>query len=130
MIEVKSLRILVAEDNEANLFFLKTILGGSGYEVTGASNGKIALDKFNESDFDLILLDLYLPNYNGCQLLKIIRDREAKTKKKYIVFAVTGSDKITNQKDCEFVNFDEWLFKPFNKEDLIKLIHKYFSPSK
>lgn len=121
-----SLRVLVAEDNEANLFFLTTILKGAGHEVTGVIEGDQANELLMNSDFDLVLLDLFLPRMNGCEILRNIRRREMQTQKKVYVFAVTGSKTEVDQRDCELVDFDEWLFKPFTREELFKMINKYF----
>ena len=64
-------RILIIEDNEMNLKLMKDILSSQNYEVITAQDGKQGLDKANEEDFDLILLDIQMPVVSGYDFLKL-----------------------------------------------------------
>ena len=69
----RSLKVLVAEDNEVNQQLIRTIFKNMNHEVAIADNGMIAIDIFKEDDFDLILMDIRMPIMDGLQATTIIR---------------------------------------------------------
>src|SRR5438309_6763484 len=70
------LRILVAEDNELNAQLLEQLLLRRGHRVRLATNGRAALALAEEADFDLLLLDVHMPERDGFQVVQAIRERE------------------------------------------------------
>jgi two-component system sensor histidine kinase/response regulator len=70
------LRILVAEDSEFNSRHIERLLGRRGHVVRVATDGREALDLVGESAFDLLLLDLHMPELDGFQVARAIRERE------------------------------------------------------
>ncbi|WP_395058627.1 ATP-binding protein, partial [Flavobacterium sp.] len=71
--EVKDIKILVVEDMELNQLLMKTLLDDFGFECEIASNGKIAVDKLKEKNFDIVLMDLQMPEMNGFEATEYIR---------------------------------------------------------
>ncbi len=71
--QLKRVKILVAEDNEVNMMVAKKILEKWEVKVTGAINGRVALDKFTSQEFDLILIDLEMPEMDGRTTVKEIK---------------------------------------------------------
>lgn len=69
-------RILVVDDLEDNLFLLQAILETEGYEVDTANNGRLALEKVATSAPDLILMDVMMPDINGCEVTWQIRQNQ------------------------------------------------------
>src|SRR5207302_5141096 len=70
------LRILVAEDNEFNAQLLEQLLARRGHRVRLANNGREALSVAEEGSFDLLLLDVHMPELDGFQVIQAIRERE------------------------------------------------------
>src|SRR5439155_18752938 len=73
------LRVLVAEDNEFNAQLLEQLLGRRGHRVRVANNGREALSLAEEEAFDLLLLDVHMPELDGFQVARGVRERERTT---------------------------------------------------
>ncbi len=91
--------ILVVEDEKDLLDIYQEVLEGAGYKVVTAENGKVALEKLSESPFDLVLLDLMMPEVDGMEVLKVIRaDKDGKYKNlKVIVLTNLSSDVVIKE---------------------------------
>jgi class 3 adenylate cyclase len=87
-------RILVADDSASSREVLGRFLEAQGHEVMFAATGKQALERVKESDFDLILLDLVMPELNGFEVLKAMR-RERKLRHTFVII-ISGLDAATN----------------------------------
>ncbi len=107
----EGLRILLAEDNEINLLAMKVQLERAGHEVTVARDGFEALDRHKEQDFDVALLDVQMPNMDGVEVVRRIRETE-KGGERLPVFAVTAYS--LDEQKVRFIEagFDEVLVKP------------------
>src|SRR5258708_25931823 len=68
-------RILVADDDPANLELLQVFLESKGYDVATASDGNRALDLGTSGDFELVILDVHMPLYDGTEVLQMLRTR-------------------------------------------------------
>jgi CheY-like chemotaxis protein len=68
-------RILVAEDDPANLELLQTFLESEGYEVATAHDGQRALEMGSSGRFDLLVLDVHMPIYGGLEVLQMLRKK-------------------------------------------------------
>lgn len=108
-------RILVVEDEENMLDALKTNLELEGYEVVTADKGDLAVKKFNEERFNLVLLDVMLPNLNGYQVCEAIRRKNNELPILFLTAKDTSEDKIAGLK----LGADDYLTKPFNLEELL-----------
>ena len=76
-----NVKILLAEDNLVNVFLITKILKGWNVEVDTVENGKDAINKLRENDYDLILMDTYMPIMNGLDAIKLIREGVVPAKK-------------------------------------------------
>jgi CheY-like chemotaxis protein len=74
--DIRSLRILAAEDNATNQFILRALLAPTGVELRTVANGREAVDAFQAGDYDLILMDMQMPVMNGIDATRAIRARE------------------------------------------------------
>src|SRR5205814_9433364 len=86
----ESLRILVAEDNEFNAQLLEQLLGRRGHRVRVANNGREALALAEEEAFDLLLLDVHMPELDGFQVARGVRERERTTGGHLPIIALTA----------------------------------------
>jgi CheY-like chemotaxis protein len=118
-------RVLIAEDSPTNQKLISLILEKAGLEVVMAEDGKQAVDKAQSEKFDLILMDIQMPNMNGYQAARKIRRNGIKT----AIIAVTANAMKGDDKKCTVAGCDEYLTKPIDRRELLKTITKYL-PSK
>ncbi|WP_375583065.1 PAS domain S-box protein [Cyclobacterium xiamenense] len=119
-------KILVAEDNQVNQILLKKYLSKWGVgEICFAANGKIALDHFFKTDFDLVLLDLQMPEMDGFEVAKIIRKLDLLSKRNVPIIALTASSLLEVKDQLEASGMDDYISKPFTPENLYSKIVKY-----
>ena len=109
--------ILVVDDNEQNLSILGNVLMSIGYEVVPASSGKEALESIAELLPDLILLDIMMPEMDGYEVCKIIKNDE-NTKEIPIIFLTAKIETEDIVKAFEYGAVD-YVTKPFRKEELL-----------
>ncbi|MFA6403477.1 MAG: ATP-binding protein [Salinivirgaceae bacterium] len=113
--------ILLAEDNEINQLYVKTILK-SKYLISIASNGNQVIDMVNKNSYDLILMDLHMPEMDGYEATQIIRHMTDSTKKDVPIVALTAAA-IKGEKDkCIAAGMNGYLSKPFEPNELYKII--------
>jgi len=118
------LRILVAEDSEFNVQLMKQVLGKRGHSVRVASNGREALSLANATDFDLLLLDLHMPELDGIQVIHSIRERERGTGTHLPVIALTARSRQEDRELCLAAGMDGFLAKPIRTDDLWAAINR------
>ena len=113
-----SLRILVAEDNEFNAQLLEQLLGRRGHNVRVATNGREALDLAETDAFDLLLLDVHMPELDGFQVIQAIRERERPAGGRLPVIALTARSRKEDRERCLAAGMDDFLSKPISATDL------------
>ncbi len=118
------LRILVAEDNEFNAQLMELQLVRRGHVVRLAEDGKQALTLAVDGDFDLLLLDLHMPELDGLQVIRGIREREAIVGGHLPVIALTARSRAEDRERCLAVGMDDFLTKPVRMPDLISAMEK------
>ncbi len=115
--------ILIVEDDEASREFLTEVIGNLGYRILMTVNGRDGIEMFRKTAVDLVLLDIRLPDLNGVEVLKILKQISAS------VPVVAQTAFAMQQEKQEFLDegFDDYLSKPIRPENLVKIIHKYIS---
>ncbi len=109
------LKILVVEDMALNRLLMKTILDDFGFENDMAENGKIALDLMKTNNYDLILMDLQMPEMNGFETTEYIR----KTLKSQVpIIALTADVTTVDLAKCKVAGMNDYISKPID-EDLL-----------
>jgi PAS domain S-box-containing protein len=112
--QLPGIKILVAEDNPVNLSIAKRFLNKWGIVVTEAVNGKEAVEKFRKEEFDLLLIDLEMPEMDGATALKEIR----KLNNNIPIVAFTAAVYDNMQADLLQKGFTDFIHKPFRPGDL------------
>jgi len=120
-----SLNILLAEDNEINQKIAASFLKKMGHTVSVASNGLQALDKFNSQKFDLILMDIQMPEMNGYDATRAIRDLEKILKTRTPIIALTAHALRGDKEKCIQNGMDDYISKPLFYDDLQTIITQY-----
>jgi CheY-like chemotaxis protein len=112
------LRILVAEDNDFNARLLEELLVRRGHQVRLASNGREALCLVGEEVFDLLLLDVHMPELDGFQVVGAVRERERTGGGHLPVVALTARSRKEDRDRCLAAGMDDFLSKPIQATDL------------
>src|SRR5262245_25522829 len=112
------LRILVAEDNDFNRDLLEHVLARLGLAAAMAVNGREALALLEREPFDLLLLDIHMPELDGFQVVGEIREREQTAEGHLPVIALTARSRKEDRERCLRAGMDEYLAKPFTAADL------------
>ncbi|MBN2102628.1 response regulator transcription factor [bacterium] len=113
--EKEKSRILLVEDEENLAVGLEYNLTHEGYHVTRAEDGRIALDLIQNQSFDLIIMDIMLPFYDGFELTEIIREKSPQMPILILTARTTAKDRI---KGLE-IGADDYLTKPFHLQELL-----------
>lgn len=117
-------RILIAEDNAINQKVALLMLKKYDQNIDIADNGRIAVEKFLSYDYDLVLMDLHMPELDGFEATKRIREIELSEnrKKKVKIYAMTASSITDESARCYAVGMDGYLSKPFKAEEVINVL--------
>jgi DNA-binding response OmpR family regulator len=111
-------RILVVDDDETIRTTMKAILQDEGYIVDLAATGKEAIQKTIEKNYNIALLDIRLPDMEGVELLKLLKDGVPRTRK----IMVTGYPSMQNAISALNKNADAYLLKPVDVEKLLATV--------
>lgn len=114
----KNNRILVVDDDETIRTTMKATLEGEGYLVDLAGTGKEAIQKTQEKPYNVALLDIRLPDMEGVELLKLMKDSIPRTRK----IMVTGYPTMQNAISALNKNADAYLIKPVDVEKLLNTV--------
>jgi PAS domain S-box-containing protein len=112
------LQVLVAEDNEFNAQLLEQLLGRRGHRAGLAANGREALRLTEERRFDLLLLDMHMPEMDGFQVARAVRERERTTGGHLPIIALTARSRPEDRARCLAAGMDDFLAKPVQAVDL------------
>jgi len=113
--EIKNIRVLVAEDIALNQLLMKTLLDDFGFEFDIAGNGKIAIEKLKKQSYDIILMDLQMPEMNGFEATEYIRN---KMNYKIPIIALTADVTTVDLAKCKSVGMDDYISKPVDERIL------------
>jgi len=116
-------KILVAEDHPVNQMLFKTILENIGHEVDIAGNGLEAVEAVKSSNYDIIFMDVQMPEMNGYEATIEIRELGIKTP----IIAVTASAIKGEKEKCISVGMTDFLTKPFKKKDILPVLGKWIT---
>ncbi|MEA3444814.1 MAG: response regulator [Bacteroidota bacterium] len=124
----RKLKVLLAEDNIINQKIASINICKLGHEVEFANNGKIAIEKFQGAYYDIILMDLQMPIMGGIEATKKIREIEKSNIKRPIkIVAMTASAMPEDKHICFEAGMNDYISKPFRREDLSRVLNNYVS---
>jgi signal transduction histidine kinase/DNA-binding response OmpR family regulator len=119
------LRILLAEDNPVNQLLATRLLEKRGHRVTVAGNGREALAAIDKESYDLVLMDVQMPELDGIEATIAIREKEKKGANHLPVIALTAHAMKGDQERCLEAGMDAYLSKPIRAQELDELLDKY-----
>lgn len=110
---IHKFNVLVVEDNEINQIFMLALLKKQKLNADLAPNGKIALQKIKEKDFDLILMDLHMPEMDGYETTRFIRNNFEAPKNNIPIIAITAAAIKGEKEKCFQTGMNDYISKPF-----------------
>jgi CheY-like chemotaxis protein len=119
---LRPLRILLAEDNAINQRLASRLLENRGHTVAVASNGRRALDLLDEQAFDVVLMDVQMPEMDGFEATGAIRAKEKATGQRIPIVAMTAHAMKGDRERCLKAGMDGYISKPTKPEDLLAAI--------
>ncbi len=118
----ESLKILLVEDNPINQFLVQTILFDLGFQTDTAENGKIGIELLEQNDYDIILMDLMMPEMDGFEATQHIRNKMKPPKSATPIIALTADVTKADVDKCMNIGMNEYVSKPINEADLLRKI--------
>ncbi len=121
--EFKGYKVLLVEDNPINQQVAEQILEPTGLEIESALNGRIAVDKLSSGKYDLVLMDIQMPEMDGYEATGIIRNEMGLSK--LPIIAMTAHAMRGDKEKCLVAGMDDYVPKPIDKEQLISTIRSH-----
>ena len=123
--DIKNIKVLVVEDIALNQLLMKTVLDDFGFERDIAANGKIAIEKLKSQSYDIILMDLQMPEMNGFEATEYIRNT---MNSKIPIIALTADVTTVDLEKCTAVGMNDYIAKPVDEtvlySKIIRLVKK------
>jgi len=122
-----NIRLLLAEDNSTNQKVILRILDNLGYRADAVANGKEALEALEMLPYDLVLMDIQMPELDGFEATEVIRRKEAVSGGHLPIIAMTAHAMKGDREKCLAAGMDDYIFKPLYPKDLKDAIHRALS---
>jgi two-component system cell cycle response regulator DivK len=118
-------KVLVAEDSSVIQNLTKKILQFQNYEITAVKNGKEVIKELEKSNFDIILMDINMPQMDGMTCAKEIRQMSDPVKAGIPIVAITGNAKNYSEEDFKSAGINGYLQKPLDFDKLVEIVKEY-----
>ncbi len=116
------MKILLAEDSRTSQQLAMLILEDEGHSVEVADNGLIAVEKFASSSFDLILMDVQMPEMDGLKATTRIREHEQSNDSRTLIIAMTADESAGDRTRCLESGMDDYISKPLDMNELTEAL--------
>ena len=123
-------RILIAEDNPVNVLILEKSLEDVGCHFHSTSNGMEAVQEYERAAYDLILMDLQMPDMDGIEATQKIRSIEVGTGRHIPIVALTAHAQQGDKERCLACGMDDYLPKPIRRRDMIEKLRIWATMTK
>jgi signal transduction histidine kinase/CheY-like chemotaxis protein len=117
----RQISVLVAEDNAVNRRLVTKVLESAGHRVVSVSNGKDAVSTFETELFDLILMDMQMPDMDGLEATRMIRNNEPKDSH-IVIYALTAHTSTCDRDKCFEAGMDGFMTKPIEIDEVLKVV--------
>ena len=119
---LEKVKILIVDDMVVNQLLAQTILEDIGFETEVATNGQFAIELLEKNNYDIILMDLQMPEMNGWEATQYIRSNMKPPKATIPIIALTADVTKNNADKCKEAGMDDYVSKPINETDLLDKI--------
>lgn len=123
--ELNKINILVVEDHPMNQLLIKASMSDQNLKYDLANNGKEAIDMLNKSVYDIILMDVHMPEMGGIKATQFIRNVFGEPKRNTPIVAMTASTIESDMKKCISAGMNDYISKPFKPHELLCKIKKW-----
>lgn len=120
----RSADLLLVEDSPISQTVLKDMLSSLGHRVSIAHNGRDAIEQCHEKLFDLVLMDIQMPDMDGFEATKAIRQSEADGRRRQAIYALTAHATASDRAQCQAAGMDGFLVKPISRERLEQAVQQ------
>jgi DNA-binding response OmpR family regulator len=121
-------KILLVENEEDIRELSGIILSNEGHDVTLAKDGNEALDWMRDNDYELVVLDVMMPNKNGLEVIQEMKESKRLRNVPIIVFSALGPGTRNMEKEMNMVN--DYIEKPFTKDEFLSKVEKVLNKNK
>ncbi|MBL7129719.1 MAG: response regulator [Ignavibacteria bacterium] len=118
------LRILVAEDDAVNQFIIEKMFDKKNYDLVIVNDGSEVFQEIKKNDFDVILMDVNMPNMDGIEATEKIRKKEEKTGKHIPIIGITAFSDEDERDNYLAIGMDDFLPKPFLDKNLKEVVNR------
>jgi CheY-like chemotaxis protein len=118
------LRVLVADDNTVNRKLATILLERAGHHVTTANDGRAAVTMVARETFDVVLMDMQMPELSGCEATQVIRAQEQSTGRHLMIIALTAQAMKGHAEQCLAAGMDGYVSKPLHAPTLFETIER------
>ncbi len=122
---LRGLKVLIADDNEVNVLVLTGFLEKWGVESDVVTNGRRVVERVQERDYDVVLMDLRMPELDGYAATRQIRSLPEERFKRLPILAVSASTRMGNQHALDAAGFTEFVGKPVSPDILFAKLARY-----
>ena len=119
-----ALRILLAEDNPVNRKLVEALMGKRGHHVTSVENGSQAVERMGHGSFDVVLMDVQMPEMDGLEATRQIRALEASLGTRVPILAMTANAMKGDEATCLAAGMDGYVAKPFEADKLFAMLDR------
>lgn len=120
--EIEGLNVLLVEDNVLNQILAQKVLENWNWQVDTAENGKIAIEKLEKNKYDVLLMDIQMPEMNGYETTRYIRENMSYPKSATPIIAMTAQAMQGESEKCKEAGMDGYISKPFDEKELYAII--------
>jgi len=118
-------KVLAVEDMKVNLMLVTKLLRKHGCEVFAALNGKEAVEMMRERDYGIVFMDCQMPEMDGFEATRIIREEEKQRGRHTAIVALTADAMTGDREKCLRAGMDDYLNKPIKAEQITEMLHKW-----
>jgi len=123
--ELPQLNILLADDVEANRELALAMLARQGHRVTLVSNGLEAVEAYGAGKYDVVLMDVQMPDMDGLMATRAIREQESRSGRRTPILALTAYAGEKDREKCLLAGMDGHISKPFRSRELFAVLREY-----
>jgi CheY-like chemotaxis protein len=126
--KLRRAKVLVAEDNRVNAMLILALLGKEGIRAQHVKNGALALEAVESQPYDLIFMDLQMPEMDGIEATRAIREwQKAEAKPPAYIVALTAEAMAGDREKCQRAGMDDYLPKPLRPAELQAALQRFTS---
>jgi CheY-like chemotaxis protein len=121
-------RVLVVEDHAVNRMLATRLLKKLGCQVDHAENGRIACERTAQHNYDLVFMDCQMPELDGFEATRLIRERERASNQRTPIIALTANAMSEDRERCLQAGMDDYITKPYSERDFAQALQRWRRP--